>query len=281
MRIDENMGEMKDFLKELLAAQLTFFYGNTADPDIQKRLDWELAQCTEELAVQFIKIHLAPSEFRLEGNVSATLISHLLFLSEADPLPPHYYCSDCNRFKWAETPYSPSEECLCGADITKEGDNLDPELFFIREPCNFKFCILNKDTSETLTRALNCVKQVEIAHTQAVPHHLRLCLLGLEYLQYKETPWFNEFLDKRLHEAFIFEEDVYHYLMDERGLDSKSAAQYAVEIADGRADELPDGILIPGSWQEQYCRDVYHLPSKAITAEKLAVADKLWISSQN
>ena len=93
-------------IKELSYKRAYELYGNTLPIEVQERLDRELKSIIENdfstIYMIFQKLAQKSNEdgyiVGSRGSVGSSLVAYLLGITEVNPLPPYYRCSNCSRF---------------------------------------------------------------------------------------------------------------------------------------------------------------------------------------
>lgn len=117
-------------------------YGTNPPEIIKERLEWELnAICENKYATQYIIakaiVDKSKSSGYIVGNrgmVGSSLVAFLLGITEINPLPPHYYCTDCDYIEFNEDEFCGADMARkicpkCGAELNRDGYNIPVEMF--------------------------------------------------------------------------------------------------------------------------------------------------------
>lgn len=117
-------------------------YGSPLPELVQKQLSWELDAISTHgfsvlysIAEQLVKRSIeADYTVGTRGCIAASLVAFLLGITEINPLPPHYICSNCNHSVFTvDGKYDngfdlPDTVCpKCGTKMSKDGFNLSVE----------------------------------------------------------------------------------------------------------------------------------------------------------
>lgn len=113
---------------------------------VSERIEWEInsLKASKDLVLMLIfgrvlqSDEIKPYMIRAKGNLSSSIISYLLNITKANPLPPHYRCMCGNYYDFDTEKYNvsigadlPSKLCpVCGKKLMKDGFNLHSELLF-------------------------------------------------------------------------------------------------------------------------------------------------------
>lgn len=123
-------------------------YGSKLPPQVKERLEHELSSIISNgFAVMYIiaqKLVWKSNEdgylVGSRGSVGSSFVATMSGITEVNPLPPHYYCSECHFADFdseAVKPYMSSSGCdmpdracpKCGAMLKKDGHNIPFETF--------------------------------------------------------------------------------------------------------------------------------------------------------
>ncbi|GAA3403172.1 PHP domain-containing protein [Paenibacillus hodogayensis] len=119
-------------------------YGQQLPRQVAVRLDWELERITAHgFAAPYILAADTAAQSRADGcpvetrgSAGASLVAHLLGLTETNPLPPHYVCEACSRSEWPDSDAAtsgfdfPDRSCpVCGSLMKGDGHNIPAEMF--------------------------------------------------------------------------------------------------------------------------------------------------------
>lgn len=133
-----------DFITKEATSKAVFIYGGHLSPTIEERLNSELKIIKSNgFSSYYMLAHLLakyahengqPTSSR--GSVGSSFVAFLLGITNVNPLPPHYYCSDCALSELILDPdfcsgYDLKEKnCpICGKPLKRDGHNIPFESF--------------------------------------------------------------------------------------------------------------------------------------------------------
>lgn len=126
-------------IREMSYRRARELYGDPLPEIIQERLEWELKSIIGHgYAVLYIIAHKLVKKslddgylVGSRGSVGSSLVATMCGITEVNPLPPHYRCTECrySEFTGAGTIRSgydlPSKDCpQCGRPLIKEGQDI-------------------------------------------------------------------------------------------------------------------------------------------------------------
>lgn len=130
----------------LILEKLYNKYGENPDVFIMYRLTSEKLILDDYIIEYLISLTNVQKDALVNHNekvvphysTCSTLVAYLLGLSAINPLPPHYYCSDCKRIEFIDYDekadsclydYEPCRKCNCGNTMKIDGFNIPFELY--------------------------------------------------------------------------------------------------------------------------------------------------------
>lgn len=129
-------------LESLCYTRADEIYGSPLPQMVQERLHLELEFLKDErfatqylLAKKIVDFAVANGQKTMaRGSVGSVFVAFLLGISEANPLPPHYRCPDCNYFESSNLAADgfdlPQKACpTCGKKLKGDGHNIPYEIF--------------------------------------------------------------------------------------------------------------------------------------------------------
>ena len=133
-----------DFITKEATSKAVFIYGGHLSPTIEERLNSELKiiksngfssfYMLAHLLAKYAHENGQPTSSR--GSVGSSFVAFLLGITNVNPLPPHYYCSDCALSELILDPdfcsgYDLKEKnCpICGKPLKRDGHNIPFESF--------------------------------------------------------------------------------------------------------------------------------------------------------
>ena len=138
----------KNKLLDMVYKEANKIYGNSIPELIQKRLNEELYGDNGIINLQYENIFLINQKLVeysnslgypvcARGNISSSLIAYLIGITNINPLPPHYYCSNCKKIIFINDDICgldlPNKKCsLCKKNMKKDGFNI-PYNFISKE----------------------------------------------------------------------------------------------------------------------------------------------------
>lgn len=158
-RIDQMIGQLEpypngkfapriagadDTLREMCLTEAIKRYGDPLPQLIQERLDFELRSIIDNgYAVLYViaekLVHKSMESGYLvgsRGSVGSSFAATMCGITEVNPLPPHYYCSDCGIVEFNDTTEfdngfdMPDKPCpVCNNTFKKDGFNIPFEVF--------------------------------------------------------------------------------------------------------------------------------------------------------
>ncbi len=131
-----------DFITKEATSKAVFIYGEHLSPTVEERLNSELKiiknngfsslYMLAHLLAKYAHKNGQPTSSR--GSVGSSFVAFLLGITNVNPLPPHYYCSECSF-----TDIDPNicsgydleeKNCpLCGKPLVRDGHNIPFESF--------------------------------------------------------------------------------------------------------------------------------------------------------
>ncbi|CBZ40440.1 DNA polymerase III, polC-type [Mycoplasma suis KI3806] len=130
-------------IKEYIHRKLTAKYGKKLDKQIQATINRELTGIVENgYESVYWCAHLLVQRSKSEGflvgsrgSVGSSFLAHALEISDVNPLPPHYYCSQCSYFlmctNFRESGFDlETRRCpQCASELSSDGQNIPFETF--------------------------------------------------------------------------------------------------------------------------------------------------------
>jgi len=132
-------------VREMTFAEAHRLYGEELPPRVEDRLEKELQAIIDNgFAVIYLISHKLVRQSLEDGylvgsrgSVGSSLVARMCQITEVNPLPPHYRCSDpdCSYSKFIESEADtgadlPDASCPhCGADLIKDGFDIPFEVF--------------------------------------------------------------------------------------------------------------------------------------------------------
>lgn len=119
-------------------------YGEPLPKTVQMRLEKELSQIVEHgYAAIYLTAQMLAEDSRRQGyhtvsrgSVGASLVTHLVRITEVNPLPPHYVCMHCRYTEFLTDGEAgsgfdlPKKACpQCGGDLRRDGQDIPIEVF--------------------------------------------------------------------------------------------------------------------------------------------------------
>jgi len=132
----------EESLKSMTYKKAYELYGQPLPEIVEKRIERELNSIIGHgYAVLYMIAHLIVKKAGEDGyvvgsrgSVGSSLVAHLAGITEVNPLPPHYICTECKYFEIQEDAGSgydlPDKRCpKCGAKLQKAGQDIPFEVF--------------------------------------------------------------------------------------------------------------------------------------------------------
>lgn len=135
----------ENILREICEIKARKLYGNIPHI-IQEQIDWEISSLKRSNDINLMLIlgklinseKIKPYIINFAGTLSSSLVSYLLGITNANPLPPHYRCPkgdysdfDTSRYNAKAGADLPDNFCpVCGKKLIKDGFNLHKEFEF-------------------------------------------------------------------------------------------------------------------------------------------------------
>lgn len=132
-------------LEELALKSAGIIYGEILPKIVAERIEKELGWITKNndssmflIANEIAKKNNEDGEhIGFRGNLGSSLVTYLSGITDVNPLPPHYICTNCKHSEFTLDPkyYTcqdlPDKVCKkCGLMLQKEGYNIPAESFF-------------------------------------------------------------------------------------------------------------------------------------------------------
>lgn len=140
MKNDRRLGD-ENLLRTIISHATKEKYGSAPPSFIIERIGKELryvddCELTESIFA-FYKLSRWMREYQhpfwLRGATAACFLLHLLGVSAANPLPPHYFCPKCRCTTLEKAAHDgfdlPIQTCACGRTMKRDGHNIAFEQF--------------------------------------------------------------------------------------------------------------------------------------------------------
>lgn len=174
-----NYPQASEKIRSLCYSGAKQIYGSTLPKEIEERIEIELkavgySGCESLYMLTHDIVQKSRDEGYFFGNrgcVGASMLSFLLGITETNPLPPHYYCSECGYSDFNVTGIGgfhvgdvgidlPDKECpVCGNKLAKDGYDIPWETFLGFEGAKEPDFDINVD-GEYQERLQNSVKDL-------------------------------------------------------------------------------------------------------------------------
>ena len=133
-----------NIVRDMTMKQAHKLYGNPLPEMIKERLERELSSIIDNgYAVLYLIAQKLVKKSNDDGyvvgsrgSVGSSLVATMMGITEVNPLPPHYYCKECNYTEFVnEKEYGsgfdlPDKKCpKCGKDLEKNGQNIPFSVF--------------------------------------------------------------------------------------------------------------------------------------------------------
>ncbi len=129
-------------MKEIILKKACEIYGDNLPEIVQERINRELSLLKHSTIGSEFRAVPKLAEFLRENKIPFTamystansFLVYLLGVSNANPLPVHYFCPRCKRFTLSDDAKDgfdlPKRLCDCGSEMVGDGHNLAPEFFW-------------------------------------------------------------------------------------------------------------------------------------------------------
>lgn len=131
-----------EILREKVYEKAYKIYGNPLPEAVRERIEKELGVIPcDEIATSYLITDKLSAFAREKGGLASSrgiagsvLLSWVLGISNANPLPAYYYCEKCHYFELADTQHSgfalPKKDCpVCSQKMKSDGNNIPCETF--------------------------------------------------------------------------------------------------------------------------------------------------------